>query len=419
MTEDNIINARIKSKNRWISTLIFNFCIVAFLGFVLRSKIVFSLPFLDYNRLLDAHFHFAFGAWVTLAIAVLFIYEILPSGPDTKPVYRWLPVGILVSSWLLLIASPLPANSPGASASSVIFILVTYVFSWALISGIRKAAVSKTVKLLAISALVCLVLSSVGVFALAYLFATKSLNPFSYRDALYTYLHFEYNGFFTLGVFALLFHKLDRRMTAKAKQNAFQFSLLLVIATVPSLFLTYLWRDPNMTYRIIAICGSIMLLLTFILFVRLAFSLREIYMHVSHLIRTVGYISMISFAFKIFLQSFTLFPAIGNAVFGDRPVIIGFLHLVFLGFVTLFLMAWFAYHGFLNMKYPFTRFALIIFTIAIVLNEGVLMTQGLGIMFTLSSHVFPWVLWSVSIALLTGALLIAIARIRSGTTSRP
>ena len=308
-----------KGQCRWVSILIFNFCIVAFLGFVLRSKILFSIPFLDYNRLLDAHFHFAFGAWVTLALAVLFIYGIHPSEIVLKPSYRWLPVGILLSSWLLLIASPLPANSAGASTCSVIFILVTYVFSGALILAIRRALVSKTVKMLAISALVCLILSSTGVFALAYLFATKSLNPFAYRDALYTYLHFEYNGFFTLGVFALLFHKLDRSMTDQSKVKAFQFSLMLVLSIVPSLFLTYLWRDPNDVYRIIAVCGSIMLLITFISFVRLAFSLRDISMRATPLMRTVGYISMLSFGLKIFLQVFTLFPAIGNAVFGDRP----------------------------------------------------------------------------------------------------
>lgn len=413
MVEDNAMDTRKKSMNRWVSILIFNFCIVAFLGFILRSKILFSIPFLDYNRLLDAHFHFAFGAWVTLALAVLFIYEILSYEKGLKPLYRWLPVGILLSSWLLLIASPLPANSAGASTCSVVFILVTYVFSWALISGIRRAPVSKTVKLLAISALICLVLSSTGVFALAYLFATKSLNPFAYRDALYTYLHFEYNGFFTLGVFAILFHKLDRSMTDGSKRKAYLFSLSLVLSTVPSLFLTYLWRDPNEVYRVIAVCGSLMLLITFILFVRLAFSLREVSMRATHLIRAVGYICMLSFGLKIFLQVFTLFPAIGNAVFGDRPVIIGFLHLVFLGFVTLFLMAWFAYYGFLDLKQSFTRFALVVFTVAILLNEAALMTQGLGAMFTLSSHAFPWVLWFVSIALFLGAFLIGIARVRS------
>lgn len=401
-----------KDKNRWISILIFNFCVVAFLGFILRSKILFSIPFLDYNRLLDAHFHFAFSAWVILALAVLFIHDILPA-QSHRPVHRWLLVAILAASWLLLIASPLPANSIGASSCSTIFILVTYVFAGVLISDIRRSVISRTVKLLSITSLVCLVLSSTGVFALAYLFAVKSLSMFAYRDALYTYLHLEYNGFFTLGVFALLFHRLERRMSADSKQKAFQFSLLLTISTFPSLFLTYLWRDPNEVFRIIAICGSLTLFAAFLLLLRLAFSLRDVCRSVSPLIRNLGYLSITSFALKIFLQSFTLFPAIGNAVFGDRPVIIGFLHLVFLGFVTLFLMAYFAYDGFLNMKDGFNRFALIIFAAAVILNEVVLMTQGLGAMFVMSSAVFPRLLWAVSIALFVGAIFSAIARWRS------
>ena len=124
---------------------------------------------------------------------------------------------------------------------------------------------------------------------------------------------------------------------------------------------------------------------------------------------------MMSFALKIFLQGFTLFPAVGNAVFGDRPVIIGFLHLVFLGFVTLSLMGWFAHHRLLDMRYPFTKFALVFFTIAILLNELILMTQGLGVMFIISSRAFPLILWYISIMLLCGALLIGMARIRSSS----
>ena len=201
-----------KNKNRWINILILNFCVVAFLGFLLRSKILFSIPFLNYNRLLDAHFHFAFGAWATLAIAVLFIYDILPPASATRPIYKWLPVGILASSWLMLIASPLPANSPISNVCSVVFILVTYVFAIVMRADIMKAPISKTVKLLAVSSLVCLILSSFGIFTLAYLFATKSLSAFAYRDSLYTYLHFEYNGFFTLGIFAILMHKLDSNL---------------------------------------------------------------------------------------------------------------------------------------------------------------------------------------------------------------
>ena len=402
-----------KSINKWVDILIFNFCVVALLGFTLRSKILFSIPFLDYNRLLDAHFHFAFGGWVTLALVVLLINEVLPAPQNTRAVYKWLPVCFFVASWLLLIFSPLPANSAGASACSTVFILVTYVFAWFSINDIRKATLSKTIKLLATSAIVCLVLSSAGVFTLAYLFAAKSLNMFAYRDALYTYLHLQYNGFFTLAVFAILLHKLETKLGEDAKRKAYQFALLLSVSTLPSLFLTYLWRDPNQVYRVIAICGSITLLLSFLFFVRFVLSLKEINLKANPIIRNMAYLFLSAFALKIFLQSFTLFPAVGNAVFGDRPVIIGFLHLVFLGFVTLFLFTWFAQSGFLNIKLGITKFALGFFTTAVVLNEAVLMTQGLGAMLIKSSNVFTWLLWVLSIMLFLGAILISIARYKT------
>jgi len=131
------------------------------------------------------------------------------------------------------------------------------------------------------------------------------------------------------------------------------------------------------------------------------------------LVRGMGYLAIAAFLLKTLLQSFTIFPSMGTAVFGDRPVIIGFLHLVFLGFVSLMLLAYFAQYGLLNLKYGVTKLALVTFTAAIIINEIVLMTQGLGAMFIISSSIFPWLLWGISILLLLGALLIGVARIRT------
>ena len=47
--------------------------------------------------------------------------------------------------------------------------------------------------------------------------------------------------------------------------------------------------------------------------------------------------AFLSFGLKMFLNVGTIIPALGHAVYGDRPVIIGFLHLVFLAFVSFFL----------------------------------------------------------------------------------
>src|SRR5579863_3646362 len=134
-------------KFNWADAVLFNFCVVAFLGFVLRSKILFPIPFLDYNRLLDAHFHFAFAGWVTLSLA-LFMQEILPPQQGIKANYKRVLVYILAAACLLLCSSPLPANSITANLCFMVFILVTYFFAWVFISGILKANASATEKLL-------------------------------------------------------------------------------------------------------------------------------------------------------------------------------------------------------------------------------------------------------------------------------
>jgi hypothetical protein len=43
--------------------------------------------------------------------------------------------------------------------------------------------------------------------------ATDSKNTLLYKDSTYTYLHLQYNGFFTLSVFALLLHALYKNFT--------------------------------------------------------------------------------------------------------------------------------------------------------------------------------------------------------------
>ena len=50
--------------SKWLRISLFNLMLVAFLGMILRYKILFSLPFLDQKHLLHAHSHFAFSGWV-------------------------------------------------------------------------------------------------------------------------------------------------------------------------------------------------------------------------------------------------------------------------------------------------------------------------------------------------------------------
>jgi len=396
--------------HKWIDLSILNLCIVALLGMVLRSKIVFELPFINYNHLLDAHSHFTFGGWVTLILMTLFIYELLPESLNNRNIYQWLLGGIVICAWGMLTTYLIWGYSSISMIFSLLFILLTYLFGVILIRDLLKSKLPSCVELLAVSSIVCLILSSSGVIIITYIYFTKSFDAIFYRDALFTYLHFQYNGFFTLAIFALLFNLIDKKISVKTKRNIYRFSLALCISIIPSLFLSYLWQDPNRWLRIIAIIGSILMLLSFYLFLISAFSLRFIYKEDKPVLRFLVFLSMGSFMLKIFLQSLTIFPLIGDAIFGNRPIIMGFLHLVFLGFVTLFILAYFIKKGLLNSKIKWTGIAAIVFAGAVILNEVFLISQGFAAMFINGSSVFPWLLWTTGALLFIGSLLIAIAR---------
>ena len=404
-----------KNKNIWVDLSILNLCIVAFLGFILRSKILFSLPWINYLYLLDVHSHFAFEGWVTLALLFLFVQELLPEPFNKRFIYQWLFGGIVLSSFGILLTLFFNNNSFFADFFSVLFILITYVFGLMFLKDSLAIRINKTVRLLSVSAIVSLMLSSAGPISLAWLHAIKSIHTTLYRDALYVYLHLQYNGFFTLAVFALLFNKLNPKISKKIQQNFHRFSVLLCLSIFPSLFLSFLWQDPNNLFRIIALTGSILIFMSVGWFIVSALPLLK-YSEIG--LRPVRYIIILSigaFVLKMFLQSFTIFSSIGKAVFGDRPVIIGFLHLVFLGFVSPFILAYYMQKELLNIKIKLTTYAIIIFMLGIAGNEITLMLQGLSAMFLISSYLYSWLLWAISICLMIGTILIFTARIKSRT----
>jgi hypothetical protein len=404
-------------KSKWIDIAIFNLVVVALLGVVLRSKILFALPLINYNHLLEGHSHFTFGGWVTLVIMALMVYELLPAAFHKKIIYQWILAGIALSAWGTLITFFLEGYSTISIIFSLVFILLTYIFSIIFIRDIIKAKSGRPVLLLAISSMACLILSSAGTFIITYIYFTKSFEAFLYRDALFTYLHFQYNGFFSLAIFALLFNHLSKNITEKTQKNMYRFSVVLCLSIIPSLFLSYLWQDPKLVFRVIAIAGSLLLLLSCILFILFSGSSLSSYRQEKPVIRFLIFLSMSAFLLKLFLQCFTIFPVIGNAIFGNRPIIMGFLHLVFLGFVTLFILAFFAKTNLLDTTKASTRIALITLAVAVIFNEALLIAQGLTTMFIPGSVLFPWLLLFAGAGLFAGTILIVIARIQTKKTA--
>jgi hypothetical protein len=393
----------------WVNVSILGLCTIGLLGLLLRSKIVFSIPFINYNHFVEAHSRFTFSGWVTLALMLLMVSELLPESGNKKK-YIILFAGIAITSWAMMIAFLWKGYNVLSIIVSLFFILLTYIYAYVFVKDILKAKLSPGVRWLAVSSMICLVISSFGLFIIDYIYFSHSFEAFLYRDSLFTYLHFQYNGFFSLSIMALLFNNIKSIIPVPAKRSMNNFIAVLLISLIPSLFLSYLWQDPNSLFRIIAIAGSIFVLAACLLFVRTSLLLKSAFNTEKPVIRLLILISMLSFALKLFLQCFTIFPVIGNAIFGNRPFIMGFLHLVFLGFVSLFILAFYTKRGLLDISKRFTKAGLIVFATGVLLNEIFLISQGLMAMFARGGVWFPWLLWGVSIWLFAGSVLIAIAR---------
>jgi len=409
-----------KRKGLWITLTLANLCIVAFFGTMLRTAFLFSVSWIDYRSFLSAHSHFAFGGWVTLALFMLLVYEVLPGNFRDKKIYQWLLAGIEITSLGMAATFPFEGYAVLSIIFSTLFLFVAYVFCWIFIKDLFKANVHKTVRLLACFALIYFVISTIGPALISYILLANFYNSLLYKNALYIYLHFQYNGFFTLSIFALFFNRLLPYITEKTKKIVYQFSVLLCCSVVPSVFMSLFTKSYQNLYWYIALVGCILIVFSLIWFFRMLFAEDKIFIHApASFAKKLWNLSMIAFVIKMALQAATVIPQLAKIIFGDRPAIIGFLHLVFLGFVTFFILSIYCSIKALDTKKLFTKFALIFFSCAIILNEATLLFQGVGILLETTSHVYPWLLWIAAICLFTGAVLIFIARLKALENRNP
>lgn len=411
-----------KNKQFWITVSLANLCIVAILGFTLRSKILFPLPFINYQYLVDAHSHFAFGGFVTLALLNLLTHTLLPPVLRQRKWYQWMMWGVTIASFGMLFSFPFTGYAAVSIIFSTLLIFFTYGYGFCFIRDTLKLNYRHPAYMLALGAMICLIISSAGPFTLAYIKASGSANSILYKDAIYYYLHLQYNGFFTLSVFALLIYTAyPADAGIKPPAPVKWFAGLLNASILPSFFLSLLYHTGNGIVRSIAITGVLLIIGCLICFFMAGKTFPTGSVYSSSLAKGILFLSMASFVIKSVLQMGTVFPGLGNAVFGLRPIIIGFLHLVFLGQVAFYIFSNYISAGAFNTKNRFVRLSIQVFAAAVIIQELILLVQGIGLLLGNYNPIYAWLLWGVSFLLATGALLMFMARLRSRTkqTRRP
>ena len=113
----------------------------------------------------------------------------------------------------------------------------------------------------------------------------------------------------------------------------------------------------------------------------------------------------IALSIKLILQVGSTIPSLSKLAFGFRPVIIGYLHLMFLGVITLFIIGFCKMNQFINTSRGGNT-GILIFVSGIIINEILLMIQGLSYMNYLSVPYINELLLGAAICMLCGVSLL-------------
>lgn len=321
--------------------------------------------------------------------------------------YKWILIANTFTAYGMLFAFIWQGYAFFSITLSTLSIFVSYAFIYCYWKDLKKLKDTSSIHIWLKTGLVIWGISSIGAFSLAYFMASHLKNQDLYFAAIYFFLHFQYNGWFIFICFGLLFAYLKQRRSLPIISISKAIYWLLVITVIPTYFLSIIWlKIPNYIYWIASISGFIQLGIIVYLF-KLFRKVNALKLDLSAATKLLWSLACVSLMLKIVLQSLSAVPYLAQFAFSYRPIVIGYLHLSFLGIISFFIV------GLLNevlkqSSFQLNKFAIYIFIFGVIFQEIVLMSQGLEV---LKQQALPYaskLLFAAAIIIAIGLLMMTI-----------
>jgi hypothetical protein len=404
--------------NSWFRFPVFYFLVTAAAGVVLRAMALLPSWQSRYEPLLHAHSHIALLGWGYTAIMLLMASCFLTSEQQHSRFFRvnWICTQLTVIS--MFIAFSLQGYGFFSILFSTIHIFLSYGLGIWMWRQFPKKISGESGHLISIkfakASLFFMMLSSAGPWALAALSAMHLHDSPWYQAAIYFYLHFQYNGWFTLSLFAVLYSLLEQKKLLHNSKLAQLHFILYITTLLPAYLLSLLWMKLPAGWVSTAIGSGILQLASAAAFFLLW--LLFIQSHAKQLFtgwsRRFLNLSLLCLALKMVLELGSAVPALEPLVFSTRSVVIGYLHLVLLGFVSCMIIAFALQMQWLAVQGKVTALGLALFISGFLVNELVLFIEGL--LHWTNSQSFPLgreLLFLASLLLLLGIAAMGWSRL--------
>jgi hypothetical protein len=183
---------------------------------------------------------------------------------------------------------------------------------------------------------------------------------------------------------------------------------LFAFAAVPGYFLSTLWMNLPVWVYILVVMASISQMAGWInVLIELKHKWTALKNTLPLTAKWIMCFSAVALTAKLLLQLGSTVPSLSDLAFGFRPIVIGYLHLVLLGVISLFLLGYFFAGNYIHANKR-TSFAVFLFATGVIINEILLMTQGVAAMNYTSIPFINESLFATALILFSGALMLLI-----------
>jgi hypothetical protein len=345
------------------------FAVAGAVGVLLRAMLVRPFPALTYPFWLHAHSHVVLLGWAFNALlpALLRAFPLSHLRPYRR-LWRVFQVAVLG----MLVFFPVQGYAAGSIAFSTLHVFASYYLAGRLRADLRpdRGFVADLLRW----GLLFLVLSTLGPYALGVLKARHLHETIWYNLAIYYYLHFLYNGWLVFGGLALLFRWLEGAGLVPAERTRRRFLRAFVASAFGTVCLSALWtHPPAWVWALGGASGLLQLaagawLVGWLWRHRRAFQAGE-----CPQVAALLTLALLCFGLKLALQALSALPWAAQWAYAQRHLVVAYLHLVFIGVITFFLLGWAIRHGALRPS----RVGLGLLVMGFVLSETALVAQSL------------------------------------------
>lgn len=364
------------SLHKHIQLALFYFLLAAMLGAALRLFVIVDIP-AEYRFLVHTHSHIALLGWVYVAITSL-LYKFYLSPAGVSKTYHRIFIFTQITLAGMLVTFPFQGYALFSIIFSTLFLFASYFFAGMFFKKALPEMRHRFSFQLSKWAVIYMVVSSIGPWTLGVIMNTLGNTSVWYKLSIYFYLHFQYNGWFFLTLLGILFYFLEENGFELEQHKQRLWLALFNSSVILTFFLSTLFTEPHFVFYLLGGLGALLqTLILVLLFFWLLPRWKGFKPHLKKGVSAMLMMAGILLGIKSDLQLLSAIPYFARLAFQNLDFVIGYLHLVFLGVVSIGIFAFLVQAGLLMLS----RKLYWLYLTAFLITEALIIYKGISMWF--------------------------------------